>query len=566
MSDKSGDVGSDAAGSLQVPEARGGGGPIAAERGDSHAPQHPRIPGLAPRITIAICLAAMLLLNIFGSKLDFGVVNILDLILLFIQVVTLLFWFAFRSGYPRGARIAVPVVVIVGLVTLLAVLRFDNTSGALVPTSWRWSWAKKQDQMLKPPERLLAAERINLSSTSSADFPGFLGPDRSATVDEIELDPDWTSHPPRQLWVREVGAGWSGFAAVNGFAVTIEQRDGDEWTTCYEIETGRLVWSHAIATRHETVMGGIGPRSTPTIHEGYVYALGATGVLRCLDGSTGQLVWERDLYSEFGLDQNSSEALIAWGRSNSPLIVNDKVVVPAGGPSGMSVSLVALDRLSGETIWQAGDAQVSYSSPVLRKLAGRDQIVSVNEDCVTGHDPATGDVLWKQPFPGSSSGAANTAQPVVLADDRILLTKAYGVGAKMFRVRKDDSGRYGVELVWEHAQVLKTKFTNVSVAGPYAFGLSDGILECIDWSSGESQWKSGRYGHGQLLRVGKHLLVLSEKGVLSLVAADSSARRELATLPVLEGQTWNNLCLYGDRLLVRNAQQAACYELRQAKR
>ena len=86
---------------------------------------------------------------------------------------------------------------------------------------------------------------------------------------------------------RPIGAGWSGFAAVNGFAVTMEQRGPDELVTCYTIATGEVQWAHALTARHGTIMGGVGPRATPTIHAGRVYALGATGVLRCLDGATG---------------------------------------------------------------------------------------------------------------------------------------------------------------------------------------------------------------------------------------------------------------------------------------
>jgi len=101
----------------------------------------------------------------------------------------------------------------------------------------------------------------------------------------------------------------------------------------------------------------------------------------------------------------------------------------------------------------------------------------------------------------------------------------------------------------------------VAAKDDLVFGLSDGVLECVEWATGKSRWKGGRYGHGQLLRVGSHLLVLSEEGQLSLVAADGTARRELAKIQALEGKTWNNLCLYGDKLLIRNAQEAACYQL-----
>ena len=92
-------------------------------------------------------------------------------------------------------------------------------------------------------------------------------------------------------------------------------------------------------------------------------------------------------------------------------------------------------------------------------------------------------------------------------------------------------------------------------------GLSDGILECVDLENGRSLWKRGRYEHGQLLAVDDLLLVLGEDGQLHLVDANPRAHRELAAIQAVEGRTWNNLCLYGKLLLVRNGTEAACYEL-----
>ena len=94
-----------------------------------------------------------------------------------------------------------------------------------------------------------------------------------------------------------------------------------------------------------------------------------------------------------------------------------------------------------------------------------------------------------------------------------------------------------------------------------AYGLSDGILQCVDIDTGKIHWKRGRYGHGQILLVGDLILILSEKGNLHLVEAASEKHHELAKFPAIEGKTWNNICLYGPYLLVRNSQQAACYEL-----
>ncbi|MCK4685399.1 MAG: hypothetical protein KAT44_10610, partial [Pirellulales bacterium] len=113
----------------------------------------------------------------------------------------------------------------------------------------------------------------------------------------------------------------------------------------------------------------------------------------------------------------------------------------------------------------------------------------------------------------------------------------------------------------QQSNLLKTKFTNVSTFNGYAYGLSDGILECVELSSGTRMWKQGRYGQGQLFRVGDVLLIQAESGEVVAVPATPEKPAELGRLAALDGQTWNTLCVSGSNLLVRNAQEAACYKI-----
>ncbi len=123
-------------------------------------------------------------------------------------------------------------------------------------------------------------------------------------------------------------------------------------------------------------------------------------------------------------------------------------------------------------------------------------------------------------------------------------------------------GTFSVQVVWKNAKVLRTKFTNVALHAGHIYGLSDGVLECVDLATGERVWKDGRYQHGQILRVGDLLLVLSEDGEVVLVeASPDQPNNVLGRFQALEGMTWNNFALYGPYLLVRNAREAACYQL-----
>lgn len=520
-------------------------------------------PGWAVWTTLVILELLAVAAFFAGQVLDRAIGHVGLFLFNFLGLLVLLGWYVFRSSYPGLLRLVVPLSLLGVAVGFFYCFPVQSMSGTLIPTV-RWRWAT-------PPDVQLAAKgldapetvTIDLVTTTPEDFPQFLGPNRDATLSDLDLARDWSDSPPKLRWKQPIGAGWSAFAAVNGYAVTLEQRGENELVTCYEIETGKLVWSHSEPTRHETFLGGLGPRSTPTIHEGKVYTLGATGRLLCLEGASGTVVWRKDLFDEFGTDQQRDEVVVAWGRANSPLVVDDLVIIPAGGPKeGPIVSLVAFDRLTGERRWTSGSTQIAYASPIVTRLQGTPMIISVNESSVTGHSIGTGEILWTYDWPGTSSADANNSQPHVLEGNRIFISKGYGVGSALFEVSRAESGEWQTKELWKNSRALKTKYTNVAIVDDCAYGLSDGILECVDLESGKSLWKRGRYEHGQLLAVDDLLLVLAEDGTLYLVEATPRAHKELGKIQALEGRTWNNLCLYGKLLLVRNGEEAACYELR----
>ena len=175
-------------------------------------------------------------------------------------------------------------VVVAAIAIFFAFYRLEGTFGGLVPIfvpRWRHEIAVAPSTGVKVP----------LNVTTDDDFPQFLGPNRDLAIDQISLARDWQATPPKLIWKHEIGAGHSAFSAVNGYAVTMEQRGEQELVTCYDLRTGILQWSNGIHARHSQFLGGTGPRSTPTIYQGKVFALGATGILRCLDGTNGSLVW-----------------------------------------------------------------------------------------------------------------------------------------------------------------------------------------------------------------------------------------------------------------------------------
>ena len=380
----------------------------------------------------------------------------------------------------------------------------------------RWERVAGTLSIPEGPKETGDASRIDLATTTPNDFPQFLGPRRDNHLD-THLAADWETSPPKLVWKQPIGEGWAGFAVVGNHAVTMQQRGQEEWATCHELATGKIVWKNAIAGRHSNVLGGIGPRSTPTIEGGQVYVMHAIGTLRCLDGSDGKTLWEHDLLKDFELSPSAETSQTSWGRSASPLIYENAVIVPAGGPAGKAVTLVAYDKSTGAMLRRGGTRTPGYASPSLAVIDGVPQILMVSEDFMGSYDAKTGELLWEVAWQGSSSGNANVSNARQIGPDRVFLSKGYGIGAKLMQVARQD-GKWTTKNLWQNNRTLRTKFSNVVFKDGFGYGLSEAYLECGDIKTGKKKWTGSRFGYGQILGVGDDLLVLSEEGEVALVA------------------------------------------------
>ncbi len=396
---------------------------------------------------------------------------------------------------------------------------------------------------------LLPAPPVADSQTAPY-WTDFRGPARDGRYTQTPIRSDWPDDGLSPIWKQPIGGGYASFAIANNRAYTIEQRRDREAVAAYDADTGRELWVHDWETRFDEAMGGPGPRATPTWHDGRVYALGATGLLWCLDAATGEIIWNRDILSD------SSTPNLRWAMSGAPLIVDDLVIVQPGGTSGWSV--VAYDRHSGNVVWHALDDVQSYTSPMTLTLNGVRQLVVVTAERALGMTIDDGSVLWEHPW--TVPVVPNISQPLAVSDQRLFLSAGYGKGATVIEISGEDPP-FSIEPVWLNNR-MKNKFSSSVLHDGFIYGLDEAILACLDAETGQLQWKGGRYGYGQLLLAGDHLIVLTERGEIALVQATPDRHIELAVSPAIEGKTWNVPAIADGRLLVRNSREMAAFDLR----
>ena len=438
-------------------------------------------------------------------------------------------------------------------------LKSDGMWGnGVLDLSWRWT-TSAEEKLLKDREGRSRESLANVAENQIAqwltepEWPRFRGANGQSRYSGPALNTDWSSNPPEEVWRIPVGPGWASFAVAGNLLFTQEQYGDQESIVCYARDSGKEIWAQSLESRFSDPLGGPGPRATPTLADGKLYALGAKGQLQCLDPQTGEVIWQKDIR------EPAKREPPAWGYSSSPLVVDSVVVVHAGGEGDKGI--LAFDAVSGDPAWSAASGDHSYSSPELCTINGTTYIAMLSNTGLNLVDPSTGqsqlDYEWK-------CAEYRALQPQVI-DGNAILIPTQDLGTRLVRIEQSESGLSAVE-VWT-SRNLKPDFNDFVIFENHAYGFDGSIFTCIDLATGDRKWKRGRYGKGQVLLLENTaaLLIVSEKGQLILLDANPSAHQELAKLTALNDRTWNHPVVVGNQLLIRNSEEAVSYFLPLAK-
>jgi outer membrane protein assembly factor BamB len=461
----------------------------------------------------------------------------------------------FAWASPQVRTIAVIIAAVIGFGGW-SLVRNDGVWGDF-KTSLDWRWKPTAEERflasLKGAEGAAAApsgEAVAGELSATPEWPEFRGPKRDGAVPGLAIDTDWQKHPPKELWRRPVGPGWSSFAVSGRSIFTQEQRGSSELVACYDADTGAQRWVRESPARFWESVGGAGPRATPTLSGGMLYAAGATGLVQCLDPRDGSVVWQRDL------TKDAERQAPTWGFSSSPLIVGDVVVVYAGGKGEKGV--LAYDLKTGEPRWSVAAGDHSYSSPQRATVAGREFVLMLTNTGLSAIDPVGGTNAWKYDW---EYNGYRVVQPLVVDASGILLGTGMGTGTRCVDVALASESPQ-ISDRWTSLD-MKPDFNDYVAHQGYLYGFDHNIFACIDLKTGKRNWKKGRYGNGQVLLLpdADQLLVLSETGDVVVVRTNPEKLEELARTNILHDKTWNHPVLVDNRLFVRNGEEAVCLEV-----
>ncbi len=387
---------------------------------------------------------------------------------------------------------------------------------------------------------LVAAASISCLATSlpAADWPNWRGPERNGASREAGISFAWPESGPKVLWKAAVGTGFSSMAIAKGRVFTMGN-DGDKDSVhCLDAKTGDSIWKHSYDCPLDPNLFEGGPTSTPAVDGDRVYTISRLGQVFCLAVADGKVLWSRDLAEEGEMPAPG------WGYAGSPAIHGKQLLLNVG-EAGM-----ALDKLTGRTIWQSGPEEAGYSTPVVFEKDGKRFGIFSSGKYFSAVDLESGEIVWSHRW--LTRYGMNACDPVV-EGERIFITSGYGKGCALLKHAAEEA-----ELVWK-GKALRSQLTVPVKIGGFVYGIDgdenarEPALKCVSFATGEEAWAETGVGFGSLIAVDGRLVILSAAGELIVGEADSAKWKEMARVKVLEGKCWTPPAQAEGRLYCRNA-------------
>ena len=402
---------------------------------------------------------------------------------------------------------------------------------------------------------------------TETNWPQLRGPTSDAFSVETGLAESWPEVGPPVVWTRELGQGYSSFAAVGNRVFTQTQSLYQQSVVCLDAGTGDTVWAYNYGWPYDG--GGLypGPRSTPTWHDGYLYFAAPDGTIACLDGANGKLRWSCNP------KKNHRGRGTDFGYACSPVIIDGRVIVPVGG---LDASVVALDARDGSTIWKSGDASASYATPLSILWRGRSFVVTPLENTIAAFDVETGKQQWEIEF---SEGYDEHSAAPIYREPFLFVASPFKAGAKRFRLVDDDGAsvndvKLGKPVIsWETPKFSNDVASSVLVDGRiYGFDLKDpqsrldrpsrGEFRCLDFETGRIIWSTDKVGQANLIVADQKLILFTDRGELILARSGTDEYTEIARTQVFRDEIcWTYPALHHGCVFLRTQTRAACLYL-----
>jgi len=382
------------------------------------------------------------------------------------------------------------------------------------------------------------------------DWPQFRGIHRNGVSPETGLAGAWGENGPKEAWRRPMGPGYSAVSIVGDRLYTMDAAEIDgswvETAVALSAKDGKELWRTALGERFDNEFGD-GPRATPTVSGNQVYVLDSTGTIAALKTKDGSMVWSMDFKEKFGIETPR------FGFSTSLVVDGDQIIVQGGGTEGNNY--LGLDKKTGETLWSRDSGAAGYNSALPVTVAGEKRFVYLADGKLICIDDAGGEV-WIHEWPQGETHA----MPIHIPPDKLYVSGAEGVGARLFRVKEAD-GKGEVELIWEQP-FMRNHFSSAVVHEGTIYGFDNATLKAISVEDGKMAWGKRGLGKGSLILADGHLFVLSDRGKLVRVEATPKGYVEKGSVQAMEGRCWTAPAISDGRLYLRNHDELVVYDLR----